>query len=149
MIIVVVDIFVILALIIFTWALEIGQENYVKMFLDHTIEMTDFTIRIKHLPEESQYCDCDSPEHRDDILKALLTNHFQSLLKDYLHEQDLAVLHEFDESSRYHTKVTKPYLWDIADICFGKGQLKEISYLKDLNKLRKESTKLNIKIAKS
>jgi hypothetical protein len=88
MIIVIVDIIVILALIIFTWALEIGQENYVKMYLDHTIEMTNFTIRIKNLPDEKFYCHdpeggepletlTNHKEFRDNMLKGLLIDHFQ------------------------------------------------------------------------
>ena len=85
MIIVIVDIIVILSLIMFTWALEYGQENYVKMYLDHTIEMSDFTIRISDLPDERHYCP-GSPEHRDVMLKALLIDHFQSLIKVELYD---------------------------------------------------------------
>ena len=58
-IIILIDSLVIASLLIFTWALDIGQQNYVKMYLDHTIDMSDFTIRISNLPDEKHCCPGD------------------------------------------------------------------------------------------
>ena len=55
LIIVFVDVFVIIFVLAFTWTLEIGQENFVQIFDDGTIEMQDFSLRIKKMPEESVY----------------------------------------------------------------------------------------------
>ena len=42
----------------------------------NTIEMTDFTIRVKNLPHHTVYGD------KDDILRAMLIAHFEELIRD-------------------------------------------------------------------
>jgi hypothetical protein len=65
MIIVVVDVFVVIFILLFTWTLEIGQENFVKIYDKGTIEMSDFSLRVKKMPDESKY----SPE-MEEVAKA-------------------------------------------------------------------------------
>lgn len=44
----------------------------------NTIEMIDFTIRVKNLPHHTVYGD------KDDVLRALMTAHFEDIIKDEL-----------------------------------------------------------------
>ena len=60
------------------------------------------------------------------MLKALLIDHFQSLIKVELYDQELHVVHDFDEAKRIDLKRSEPFAWDIVDVCFGKGELREI-----------------------
>ena len=75
-IVVVGDFFIILVFISFTNILEKSQKSYVKKFYNDTLEMTDFTIRIKPMPHDGKYGD------RDSLLKAYLTAHFESIVRD-------------------------------------------------------------------
>lgn len=61
LIVVFVDVFVIIFVLAFTWTLEIGQENFVKIFDKGTIEMQDFALKIKKMPDEKIY----TPEGED------------------------------------------------------------------------------------
>ena len=61
LIVVFVDVLVIIFVLAFTWTLEIGQENFVKIFDEGTIEMQDFSLRIKRMPDEKIY----TPEGND------------------------------------------------------------------------------------
>lgn len=65
MIIVIVDVFVVIFILLFTWTLEIGQENFVKIYDKGTIEMSDFSLRVKKMPDESLY----SPEIAGEVKK--------------------------------------------------------------------------------
>jgi hypothetical protein len=95
LIIVFVDVVVIIFVLGFTWTLEIGQENFVRIFDRGTIEMQDFSLRIKKMPDELIYTinetgntgeDYKSEEGikgnkkskmlRDEALRALLYNHY-------------------------------------------------------------------------
>lgn len=85
--------------------------------------MSDFTIRISNLPEESCYSP-GTPELRDMMLKALLIDHFQQLIKVELYDQELHVVHDFDEAKRIGLQRSEPFAWDIVDVCFAKEELK-------------------------
>tara|TARA_B110000285_G_C14991727_1_gene546692 strand:- start:779 stop:1084 length:306 start_codon:yes stop_codon:yes gene_type:complete len=74
-IIVIIDIFVITALILFTYFLENGQNNYVEMYNEFTLEMSDFSLKIKGLPDERHYSD-NNIKFRDEALRALVISHF-------------------------------------------------------------------------
>ena len=78
-IIVIIDIFVIIALILFTWFLENGQNNYVEMYNEMTLEMSDFSLKIKGLPDERYYSEYNT-KHRDEALRALIVSHFQNII---------------------------------------------------------------------
>lgn len=65
------DIATVLAIIAFTKILIGTQEEYADMFDQATIEMTDFTIRVKNLPHHKYY------NNNDDLFRAILTSHFE------------------------------------------------------------------------
>ena len=73
-----VDMGVVVGLLVFVTVVEWGQKRYVTKFKDQTIEMDDFTIRIQNLPKNKLYG--GNPE----FLKAYLTNHFETLIKDQI-----------------------------------------------------------------
>lgn len=50
-----IDIFVVIIFFIFIWLLENGQERYVNQFEQQTIDMTDFAVRVKYLPNDKKY----------------------------------------------------------------------------------------------
>ena len=80
-----VDIISILILILFTWGLEHGQQLYLNSFNIKTVEMMDFAILVKNLPDERLYGDNKNNwDRRDDILKALLSKHFEHVIKQQI-----------------------------------------------------------------
>lgn len=81
--IVVVDIITIIILILFTWGIENGQKLYFNSFNINTVEMQDFAILVKNFPDERIYGQ-DNWEHRDEILRALLSKHFEEVIKSQL-----------------------------------------------------------------
>lgn len=66
----------VILIIIFAELLNNSQEDYANKFNQQTIEMTDFTIRVKNLPHHEKYFD------KDDVLRAMITHHFQEIVKD-------------------------------------------------------------------
>ena len=70
------DIATVIAIILFTTILTQTQEEYVEMFDESTIEMTDFTLRIKNLPHHAFY------NNNDELLRSILTAHFEEIIKD-------------------------------------------------------------------
>ena len=68
-------------IMIFGWALNRAQHIYVKKFMMSTIEMNDFTVRVKNLPLPSRY------EAKDIMLKVLLYEHFSRLIKFLKNDQ--------------------------------------------------------------
>lgn len=71
-----VDLFVIVIFLAFTNILERSQKNYVKGFKDDTLEMTDFTIRVKPMPHDAKYGDSEP------TLRAFLMVHFETIIKN-------------------------------------------------------------------
>lgn len=51
-IVVIIDMAIIVLFLIFISIVETSQKNFVKKFKDQTIEMTDFSIRVKNLPKD-------------------------------------------------------------------------------------------------
>lgn len=76
--IVFVDMIVVVCFLIFIWIMEDSQESYANQFKDESIEMNDFSIRVKGMPYDYQY-DCE-----DSTLRAYLINHFESVIKDQI-----------------------------------------------------------------
>jgi hypothetical protein len=83
-IILIVDSIVIFVLLLFIYLIEVGQKNFIEIFNANTITPEDFTLKIKGMPDEALYSigDGNKVEYRDETLKALLINHFQSVIKD-------------------------------------------------------------------
>ena len=75
-VVVIIDMLIVICFCVFIQFLEAAQKKYVNKFKDQTIEMTDFTIRVKHLPLDKQFG--GDPEH----LKAYLIRHFQSIIEN-------------------------------------------------------------------
>lgn len=69
------DIATIVFLILFTWILKKTQKEYIDKFNRDTIQMTDFSIRVKGIPHHKFYCDADGDD--DGTLKAVLLKHFE------------------------------------------------------------------------
>jgi hypothetical protein len=74
MLIVVIDLAAIMIIVCFIYALDVGQNRYIAEFKAQTIEMSDFTIRVKNLPSEAEF------GGKEEILKAELWAHFEELL---------------------------------------------------------------------
>jgi len=87
-IVVFVDLVIIITFLTFTNILEKSQKTYVKSFKDDTIEMTDFTIRVKPMPHDAKYGDTDA------TLRAFLMAHFEAIIKD-----------EFNERQQYRSEL--------------------------------------------
>lgn len=132
------DIFSVLALIVFAKVLISTQEDYVKAFDKATIQMTDFTIRVRNLPHHLMYDD------KDDVLRAILMQHFQQIIKDEIEvkkeqarliEKDM----EFDGLSEIAPMKSEnqlePLDYEIADINFGKGNMTEMELLMKMSDL--------------
>lgn len=79
--------------------------------------MSDYTVRIKYLPKDKEYGD------KDEVLKALLWNHMESVL---LTENGILNINNQSEV---------PLSCEIADINFGKQKLTDNEELMELHKL--------------
>jgi len=65
---------IVVSFLIFIEIAENGQKQYVTKFKDQTIEMDDFSIRVKNLPKDEEFG--NNPEH----LKAYLIKHFEEII---------------------------------------------------------------------
>jgi len=124
-----------MSVILFTWILIETQEDYVDRFNDQTIQMTDFTIRVKNLPHHKFYGD------NDEALKAVLMTHFSEVIKDEL--KHIKEMNEFVDAdgdgindNEDFSKIgdsargtLKALDWEVADINFGKSELKTMELL--------------------
>ena len=70
------DIITITAVLLFGWFLNQSQYVYVNMYKTKTIEMSDFTVRVKGLPHHQQY------ECNDEVIRAILMAHFQRVARN-------------------------------------------------------------------
>jgi hypothetical protein len=59
--IVIIDMLIIVSFLVFIQILEGAQNKYVQLFKDQTIEMTDFSVRVKHMPFDKEFG--GNPEH--------------------------------------------------------------------------------------
>jgi hypothetical protein len=76
MMVVFIDMIIVVCFLIFLEVAENGQKDYVTKFKDQTIEMDDFSIRVKNLPKDAHFG--GEPDH----LKAYLMEHFEGIIKD-------------------------------------------------------------------
>jgi len=86
--------------------------------------MSDFALRVKNLPPDSEYGD------REDILKAHLWNHFQELLA----KEDSGS----DADWRSAEKKKVPKSVEVADVTFGKQEIHDTAQLMKLYALNKK-----------
>lgn len=103
--VVVIDFAVILTIIIFIYIVEARQQDFIKAFKSNTIQMNDFTIRVKNLPRDEIY------GGKEEILRAMLWDHFTKLLL----EEESGLI---GDSKTDLLRV--PPNCEIADITFGK-----------------------------
>jgi hypothetical protein len=122
-IIILIDFIVIFSLIIFAYILNSAQLAYVAKFQDDTLEMTDFTIRVKNLPHDAKYLG------EDMSLKAFLMAHFESVIKNQINKENKKAGDEpvdFDDISIDKLRDTsRRSISDIADINFGMSTMYE------------------------
>lgn len=114
-------------------------EDYTYKFQQETVEMTDFSIRVKNLPHHAYYGD------NDNVMRAILTAHFEEIIKDELkrvqekaddngNDFDFTSLAQIDyKKSDYEVN---PLDYEIADINFGKSDLKQMSMIMKLGNLQ-------------
>jgi hypothetical protein len=76
LIVVLIDIAVIISFICFIWFLERGQEKFIEQFEEETIEMMDFTVRVKGMPLDDMY------KNDEAGLRAHLIDHFETVVKE-------------------------------------------------------------------
>lgn len=112
--------------------------------------MTDFSIRVKNLPHHAYYGD------NDEVLRAILTAHFEEIIKDELKiieskanekgdDFDFTSLAEIDyKKSDFEVN---PLDYEIADINFGKSDLKHMRMIMDLGSLQNQYTSNYIRLA--
>lgn len=72
-----------MALLLFTYFLEIGQNNYVEMYNEMTLEMSDFSLKVSGLPDERHYSE-ENIKYRDEALRCLIVTHFQTIIQNQL-----------------------------------------------------------------
>ena len=112
---------VIFTMLFITW-IETSQKAFTKQYKDSVIDMADFTIRVKKIPHQKQYNDSD------DILRGLLIEHFENIIKDKMKEEmDEGEPADFDKLQ--DQKLPKSTKWEIADVSFGKSDMDDIDYL--------------------
>ena len=71
---VLVDFLGVFLIICFIYVLDLRQREYIKQYKAQTMEMSDYTIRVKNLPNDLEY------DGREEILQAHLWRHFASML---------------------------------------------------------------------
>lgn len=133
----VVDIIVVITMVLFVYFLEKSQKRYIEQFKDQTIEMTDFAVSIKNLPPDYMW------NHDEHVLKAYLRAHFEAVIKDYMLKNNLEITKILDSSNFDKNGYNK---YEIVDICFGKSDMSELSYLDKMADLRNKFLLHNIKM---
>ena len=110
-----IDFIVIMSFFIFMKVLRDRQEEFIAEFQMQKIQMRDFTVRVKYLPNDLKF------EDNEHVLKADLINHFEKVLM-------------IMEKSRKDTRDTQTITrYDIADISFGKTDIDDTIKLVDLH----------------
>lgn len=66
----------VLCILAFAIILMDTQEEYVETFDESTIEMADFTVRVKNLPHHKLY------DNNDEALRGALMAHFSKIVQD-------------------------------------------------------------------
>lgn len=132
--VVLLDLVIIVAFFIFIRVLRLRQEEYIEEFQMQKIQMRDFTIRVKHLPNDLAYGD---NEH---VLKAHLMSHFEMIL---MHEEQGSRANAAQDPQA----ITR---YEVADITFGKKDVDDTMKLVELHDYYHEFKRLKqVEIVKS
>lgn len=105
--VVLIDFLVIICIILFIWIISMRQREFVDAFKDDTIQIDDYTIKVKNLPKDVDF------DYDELILKAKLHDHFTKMLYLKDNSDKLDVPDEFDPAAGNPK-------YQIADICFGR-----------------------------
>lgn len=127
-IIVWIDMVVVISFLIFIWFMEESQEAYAHQFKEESIEMNDFSIRVKGMPLDHQY------GYGENNLRAFLTQHLEGVIRDEMAAKGEAVAADFDDIA--DRPALKSFDWEVADINFGKTDMGYVEYLNKLADLR-------------
>jgi hypothetical protein len=123
-----IDMVVVVSFLIFIWIMEDSQEAYAHQFKEESIEMNDFSIRVKGMPLDHQY------GNDENNLRAFLTHHLEGVIKDEMAAKGKAV-DDFDNIGADGAGL-KSFDWEVADINFGKTNMGYVDYLNKLADLR-------------
>lgn len=115
------DILVIFSFFIFVQVLRQRQKEYIQEFQLQKIQMSDFSVIVKHLPNDLAYDD------NEQVLKADLINHFENILRL---TEDAAPRSTVYQSSRDTQAIT---CYEIADISFGRVDVDDSIKLVELH----------------
>ena len=69
-----IDFVSVLMIIVFIYTLDNRQNEFIAAYNKKTITMSDYTIRVKNLPNDAEY------GGKEEVLKAHLWAHFESIL---------------------------------------------------------------------
>jgi hypothetical protein len=108
--VVLIDLVGVAAIIGFIFCFSSKQNKFIKAYKASTVEMDDFTVQIHNLPADARY------DNKDEVLKARLWGHFDSLLNGDNEQEKL----------------------EIVDITFGKKDIKDTDQLTKLYNQFKE-----------
>ena len=86
-----IDFAVILSFIYFVFFLNQKQDEYVEAFEEQTIEMSDFALEFSNIPSEEYY------DGKETILRAIMWERFQDILRDQLEEDTGREQYAFDQ----------------------------------------------------
>lgn len=111
-----IDFIVVVIILIYISMLSRKQKEFIKVFKDETMQMDDFSIRIKNLPLDGEF------ENREDILKAHLWTHLENILN----QGDIC---DTPGHQKHH---------EIIDITFGKQKFKDTQRLMKLMYIKKK-----------
>ena len=68
--VVIIDLISVFIIMVFIKVLDRRQDEFIQQFKDDTVQVSDYTIRVKNMPKTLSYGDDDQ------ILKAKLWDHF-------------------------------------------------------------------------
>merc|ERR1712166_1558967 len=130
-----IDMVVVVSFLIFIWIMEDSQEAYAHQFKEESIEMNDFSIRVKGMPLDHQY------GNDENNLRAFLTHHLEGVIQDEMAAKGKKHSGCNDDNADFDNigadgPALKSFDWEVADINFGKTNMGYVDYLKKLADLR-------------
>lgn len=124
-----IDMVVVISFLIFIWVMEDSQEAYAHQFKEESIEMNDFSIRVKGMPLDHQY------GNDENNLRAFLTHHLEGVIRDEMAAKGKAPSADFDDIGADGAAL-QSFDWEVADINFGRTNMGYVDYLNKLADLR-------------
>jgi len=130
-----IDMVVVVSFLIFIWIMEDSQEAYAHQFKEESIEMNDFSIRVKGMPLDHQY------GNDENNLRAFLTHHLEGVIQDEMAAKGKKHSGCNDDNADFDNigadgPALKSFDWEVADINFGKTNMGYVDYLNKLADLR-------------